>query len=141
MRLPIFKQLQSFFIQRSHRQQRHSPLRDVALWGLKVNADNHLTVDGIDAVELLKQHGSPPLVVNKQRLIEDSARIHDAMSGAPSGSKVLYSYKTNCIPGLLAEIHRLGIGAEVISPFELWLAEQLGNPGEDIVFNGVAKTE
>jgi diaminopimelate decarboxylase len=141
MLFPSFKPLQSFFIRRSHRQQQQSPLRDVALWGLEVNPDNHLTVDGIDTLELLEQYGSPLLVVNKQRLSADAANICEAMSQARPGSKVLYSYKTNCIPGVLAEIHKLGIGAEVISPFELWLAEQLGNPGDDIVFNGVAKTD
>lgn len=137
----ILNAFQSSFIKRSHRLQRHSPLRDVALWGLEVNANNHIAVDGVDAVGLLEQYGSPLLVVNKKQLIEDAARIRDAMSLARPGSKVLYSYKTNCIPGVLAEIHKLGIGAEVISPFELWLAQQLGNSGESIVFNGPAKTE
>ena len=38
-------------------------------------------------------------------------------------------------------MHELGIGAEVISPFELWLAERLGLPGERILYNGVDKSE
>jgi diaminopimelate decarboxylase len=54
---------------------------------------------------------------------------------------VYYSYKTNCIPGILAELHRLGIGAEVISPYELWLAHELGVDGDAVIFNGVDKTD
>lgn len=137
----LLKQFGSFLVSRSHRLQQNSSLRDVALWGLDVNADNHIAVNGIDAVELLEQYGSPLMVVNKKRLVEDAVSIQNTISQTLPGSRALYSYKTNCIPGVLSEIHKLDIGAEVISPFELWLAEQLGNSGDDIVFNGVAKTE
>jgi diaminopimelate decarboxylase len=79
--------------------------------------------------------------VNGRRLKKDAADIVDAMKKAPVGSQVLYSYKTNCIPGILREVHDLGIGAEVISPYELWLAERQGLPGEHILYNGVDKDE
>jgi diaminopimelate decarboxylase len=135
------KHLSHLLILRSHRQQRRSPLRDLRLWGLEASADNRLLVAGLDAADLVERFGSPLLVVNRGQLEKDATEILAAMAAAPPGSKVLYSYKTNCIPGVLAAIHRLGIGAEVISPFELRLAEQLGNKGEDIVFNGVSKPE
>jgi diaminopimelate decarboxylase len=35
----------------------------------------------------------------------------------------------------------MNIGAEVISPYELWLAEQLSVPGNMILYNGVDKTD
>ena len=74
-------------------------------------------------------------------MLEDAAAIQEAVKGCGRGSKVIYSYKTNCIPGVLTEIHKVGIGAEVISPYELWLAEQLKVPGSEVVYNGVNKTE
>ncbi|MGF1613953.1 MAG: diaminopimelate decarboxylase family protein [Gammaproteobacteria bacterium] len=141
MRAFVLKRIGDVFVSRSLRRQQNSRVRDLALWGLGVNTENHLAVDGVDAVDLLARYGSPLMVVNKKRLVEDALSIKNALSQTLPGSRVLYSYKTNCIPAILAEIHKLGIGAEVISPFELWLAEQLGNRGEDIVFNGVAKTE
>jgi len=49
------------------------------------------------------------------------------------------SYKTNPVPGVLRELHRLGTLAEVISEFELWLALELGMPGDRIIFNGPGK--
>jgi len=38
-------------------------------------------------------------------------------------------------------MHEAGIGAEVISPYELWLAEKLDVPGDMILYNGVDKSD
>src|SRR6267143_660866 len=78
---------------------------------------------------------------NKRCLMKDAEELQKAFKGAPEGSKILYSYKTNCIPGILKPLHEAGIGAEVISPYELWLAEQLGVPGDMILYNGVDKSD
>ena len=60
---------------------------------------------------------------------------------AQGGSEVFYSYKTNPVPGALRVLHERGVGAEIISPFELWLARKLGVPTARIIVNGPAKTE
>ena len=41
----------------------------------------------------------------------------------------------------LRHMHEKGVGAEVISPYELWLAMQLGVDPSDIIYNGPGKTE
>jgi len=133
--------LNNYLIKRSDLWQKESSLRDPELWGFQVGDKGHLMVDGIDCVELIERYGSPLLVVNKKRLLSDARRIKKALQDGQPSSKVLYSYKTNCIPGILSEIHHVGIGAEVISPYELWLAEKLGVPGNMIVYNGVNKTD
>lgn len=135
------KTASKIFIQRSQQWQLASQLRDLALWDCAVSSSGNLFIANVDSVELVRQYGSPLLVVNHKRLIKDAQAILQAMNRAPAGSKVLYSYKTNCIPGILQAIHGTGIGAEVISPYELWVAEQLHVPGEQIVFNGVDKTD
>lgn len=137
----VWRWLSRYLVWRSWRRQQNSLLRDVALWGLEVNAQGRMSIEGMDASALVEQHGSPLLVVNKAQLMRDAQVVLDAFREAPQGSKVLYSYKTNCVPGILREIHDVGIGAEVISPYELWLAEQLGVSGDMIVYNGVGKTE
>ena len=120
--------------------QSKSELRDLGLWNLESNSMGHLSVDGIDTVKLVSQLGSPLLVVNKRRLMNDVEELQKAFMRAPEGSKILYSYKTNCIPGILKPLHEAGVGAEVISPYELWLAERLGVPGDMILYNGVDKS-
>jgi diaminopimelate decarboxylase len=137
----IISKTSHLLINRSQQWQLERKLDNLSLWNLKVNEHGHIAVEGFDIADIIKQYGSPLLVVNQNRLLCDAREIISALTPAPDGSKILYSYKTNCIPGLLREIHNLGIGAEVISPYELWLAEQLHVPGNMIVYNGVNKTE
>lgn len=133
--------LSRFLVRRSCAWQRRSPLGDPALWGLAVSSAGHLSVSGIDTLDLVERYGSPLLVVHRSQLVEDCREVVRALAPAPQGSQVLYSYKTNSTPGILEVIHEEGVGAEVISPYELWLAEKLQVPGERIVYNGVGKTE
>ncbi len=141
MKQVLVNAVKGYFLNRSFRQQRQAGLPDPGLWGLSINERRHLAVNGVDCHDLIAAHGSPLLVVNRRKLLEDASAIQTAVSSGNPPGKVLYSYKTNCIPGILKEIHSAGIGAEVVSPYELWLAEQLRVPGEEIVYNGVNKTE
>jgi diaminopimelate decarboxylase len=133
--------IKSFFLNQSVKHQQKSILNDVGLWGLSINANKHIAINNKDVMDLVSEYGSPLLVVNRKQLIKDATSIYRALKRIGNNSKVLYSYETNCIPGILKEIHGIGIGAEVISPYELWLAEQLNVSGEEIIYNGVNKTE
>lgn len=137
----LLSNVRRFLLRRSGAWQRESAVRDPGLWGLEVNDAGHLSVEGVDTLDLVAEYGSPLLVVSRSRLLQDTQELKVAFDRAPTGSKILYSYKTNCIPGILAPLHGLGIGAEVISPYELWLADQLGVSGGEIVYNGVAKSD
>ncbi len=136
----IIKTASRFLVNRAARREESGRLSDLDLWGLDINAKGRLSVNGQDAVGLVERFGSPLLVVNRKKLLQDAERALKAFKCAPAGSRILYSYKTNCIPGILKELHGAGLGAEVISPYELWLAEKLGVPGEMTVYNGVDKT-
>jgi len=133
--------VKKFLLKRSFESQRKSRARDLSLWDLQINDRGRLAVGGLDAVELLEQFGTPLLVVHHGALIRHTREMIDAISAGPAGSRVFYSYKTNCIPGILREMHAMGVGAEVISPYELWLAQQLGMTGDDVIYNGVDKTD
>ncbi len=137
----FLKKTSSLLIKQSHKWQKEGRLRDPSIWDCTTNEEGHLCIDGCSAVDLVNKYGSPLLAVNTKKLVKDSNEIKSAIKSAPDGSKVLYSYKTNCIPGILKEIHETGIGAEVISPYELWIAKELKVPGERIVYNGVDKDD
>jgi diaminopimelate decarboxylase len=109
-------------------------------WGLSGSGGN-LYLNGIGLGDLAAQHGSPLHVVNAERLRDNARRYQAAPQGRKTGCEVFYSYKTNPIPGVLRELHASGIGAEVISPYELWLALELGVSPDKIVYNGPAKSE
>lgn len=109
-------------------------------WGLSIGTNGTLHWGDHDLVELAREHGSPLYVVNGDRLTEAAeAAIAPCTSGA--GADVFYSYKTNPIPAVLQRLHAAGIGAEVISAYEYWLARRLGVPGNRIIYNGPAKSE
>ena len=123
------------------RQQRRTALANPNYWDCEVSPSGHLILDGVDLVDLVKKYGSPVLCVSRRKLSDDANRFLKAATAFGTGTKPVYSYKTNCVPGVLKELHRLGFGAEVISPYELWLADKLGVPGADIIVNGVNKTQ
>lgn len=123
----------------SVRQQKASGLWDPAPWGAAINSLGHLEMDGVDLTTLVPRYGSPVLAVSRSKLARDARAFHAALEPALPGSIAAFSYKTNCIPGVLRELHGAGFAAEVISPYELWLAERLGVPGNRIVVNGVNK--
>jgi diaminopimelate decarboxylase len=110
-------------------------------WGLSVDAGGNLVLDGVPLSELGERSTSPLHVVSARRLRDNAQRFLSRPGGGTAGCEVFYSYKTNPLPGVLGELHSAGIGAEVISHYELWLAEKLGVPPDKIVYNGPAKSE
>jgi diaminopimelate decarboxylase len=109
-------------------------------WGLAVGPNGTLWSGAID-LERLARHEGTPLHVVLADLVDRNAIA--AVEAAPAGEprcEVFFSYKTNPVPGVLRRLHGHGIGAEVISPYELWLAFRLGVPPERIVYNGPAKS-
>ena len=118
---------------------RRQPVRvDLALstWELSVGPSGTLWRDGVDLADLAQRDGTPLHVVLGDR-VDANARAAVAVSDA---ADVFYSYKTNPVPAVLSRLHGHGVGAEVISPYELWLAIRLGVPGERLIYNGPAKS-
>jgi diaminopimelate decarboxylase len=111
------------------------------LWGLSTNDKGHLMIGGYDAVELADEYSTPLYAINETRLQENYERFYRAFASRYSKVEVYYSYKTNCIPGVLQVLHERGAKAEVISGYELWLAPKLGMNPDSIVFNGPNKTD
>lgn len=112
----------------------------LSAWGLAAK-DGRLCAEGVDLHALVERVGSPLHVVLGRKLDENVDRFLQKPPSARSSCEVFYSYKTNPIPGVLRRLHARGVGAEVISPYELWLALRLGVPPSKIVFNGPAKSD
>ena len=111
------------------------------LWGLNKTDEGNLMIGACNAVELADEYGTPLYVVNETRLRENYDNFFKAFASRYSKVEVYYSYKTNCIPGVLEVLHKSGAKAEVISGYELWLALRLGISPGSIVFNGPNKTD
>jgi diaminopimelate decarboxylase len=113
----------------------------LSTWGLTRTASGALALDGVDLNELLARHGSPLHVVDARRLDSNAERFSRPASGANLACEVFCSYKTSPVPGILRRMHAKGLGAEVVSAYELWLALQLGVDPAAIVYNGPAKSD
>jgi diaminopimelate decarboxylase len=111
------------------------------LWNLEHEQGRGLTLHGLRLHELLERFGSPLFVVDSAKLRRNAAAFQSVPAGASRGCEVFYSYKTNPIEAVLRELHGAGVGAEVISPYELWLALRLGVPPERILYNGPGKSD
>lgn len=109
-------------------------------WGLEVNPKGHITFEGVDLASLREKWGSPLHVVLAEPLRKNISEFLAINDGGRTRAETFYSYKSNPIPGVLRFMHELGIGAEVISEYELWLAFKLGVPPDRIVYNGPAKS-
>jgi diaminopimelate decarboxylase len=112
---------------------------DVGPWGLGVNRAGHLVLGGCDVVEIAHAYGTPLHLADEAALRHAYRSFVRAFAAYPR-TRVFYSYKSNCVPGLLAVLHSEGCGAEVISPYELWLARRLGVPPAGVVYNGPNKS-
>lgn len=110
-------------------------------WHLTENEAGALCLRGVSLDALLERWGSPLFVVDLARLRENAAAFQRVPAGHERGCEVYYSYKTNPVAGVLRALHAAGIGAEVISEYELWLAKRLGVPNDRIVFNGPGKSD
>ncbi len=113
---------------------------DYSAWGVKVNEKNHLVTGGCDCVELAGEYGTPVHIVDRSLLQRNYQEFYESFVSQHVHVEVYYSYKTNPVPGIITELHANGAGAEVISPYELWLALKLGVRPDTIIYNGPNKS-
>jgi diaminopimelate decarboxylase len=109
-------------------------------WGLSIGPNGTMWSGAVDLEQLARREGTPLHVVRADLLDRNAvAAVEATQPGAPR-CEIFFSYKTNPVPGVLRRLHATGVGAEVISPYELWLAFRLGVPAERIIYNGPAKS-
>jgi len=113
---------------------------NIGLWGLEKTGADHLAFGGSDLVELAETYGTPLHVVDEGRLRSNYRAFLGAFERHYPATKVFCSYKTNSVPAVINVLHDEGAGAEVVSPYEFWLARRCGVAPADIVYNGVNKS-
>ncbi|HJQ22510.1 MAG TPA: diaminopimelate decarboxylase [Blastocatellia bacterium] len=101
----------------------------------------HLTVDGLDAIALIEQYGSPLYVFSEKRLAEHVGYLRRAIEAVHPRVKLCYASKANSNMAVLSAVRRAGGDIEVNSGGELHKARVVGFRPDQIVFNGVSKTD
>lgn len=101
--------------------------------------NNHLHVDGLDTVELAREHGTPLFVFSERRIRHNIERLKNVRDVIDCPLKICYAAKAMSTMGILRAVKDAGIDIEVNSGGELWKALKAGFTGEQIIFNGTSK--
>lgn len=110
--------------------------------GIDVNAQNHLTIGGCDAVELAKQYKTPLYCLDETVIRENCRQYVASVEKYYGGNgRILYAGKALCTGGLLKVIAEEGLGLDVVSGGEIFTAHNAGFPMEKVYFHGNNKTE
>jgi len=118
--------------------------RDAPAWAIPQyleSRDGRLHIDGADAVELLREYGSPLYVFSEPRIRANVARLQSAARAVDRPVKFCYASKANSNMAVLRAVLNAGIDIEVNSGGELFKALRAGFAPEQIIFNGTSKSD
>ena len=101
--------------------------------------NDHLHIEGVDAVDLAREYGTPLFVYSESRIRHNIDRLRKSASVIDCPLKICYAAKAMSTLGILRAVKDSGIDIEVNSGGELWKALKVGFTGEQIIFNGTSK--
>ncbi len=97
---------------------------------------------GADTVSLAKKHGTPLYLMDEELIRRRCREYRDALSEAAApGSMAIYASKACCFAGIYKIISEEGLGADLVSPGEIYTAKKAGFPMENAYFQGNNKTD
>ena len=109
---------------------------------LSVNSVGHLTIGGVDTVELAKEYGTPLYVMDEQVVRKTLKRFHDSMNKYYDGKgEVHYASKAFSCMEMCRIVASEGDGLDVVSIGELYTAVKAGFPMDKVGFHGNNKTD
>ena len=104
------------------------------------NRSGELTFGGVSAVELADQFGTPLYIFDEATLRQRARRaVAAALAGGP-GSRAVFAAKALELPVILALLAHEGLGIDVVSGGELFVALQSGIDPHAITFHGNNKS-
>jgi diaminopimelate decarboxylase len=103
--------------------------------------EDHLTVNGVDTLELVKEFNSPLFVFSEPRIRDNIKRLQLAADAVDRPIKFCYASKANSNMAILKVVLESGIDIEVNSGGELFKALRVGFRPNQIIFNGTSKAD
>ena len=105
------------------------------------NTAGELTIGGISAVALAEEFGTPLYVFDETTLRNRARRaVASALAGGP-GSRAVFASKALELPRILSILADEGLGIDVVSGGELFVALHSGIDPHVISFNGNNKSQ
>jgi D-ornithine/D-lysine decarboxylase len=103
--------------------------------------EGHLSINGVDALDLVKEYDSPLYVFSEPRIRSNIERLQRAAESVNRPIRFCYASKANSNMAVLKTVRDAGIDIEVNSGGELYKALRVGFRPEQIIFNGTSKTD
>lgn len=109
---------------------------------LSVNEKGHLTIGGLDTVDLAKEYGTPLYVMDEDLLRENCRSFKQSIDRYYGGKGlVCYASKVFCCKEMYRIMMSEDMGLDVVSAGELYTAASVGFPMEKVCFHGNNKTD
>ncbi len=102
--------------------------------------NQHLSINGANALELIRQYDSPLFVFSAPRIRSNIERLKSAAQSVQHPIRFFYASKANSNMSVLKTVLKSGIDIEVNSGGELFKALRVGFRPDQIIFNGTSKS-
>ncbi len=103
--------------------------------------ENTLYFDDCNTVELAQKYGTPLLLISEEKLKDKAREIRDDFLNLYDNVRAVYASKAFLNTSMCKIVQREGLGLDVVSGGELYIAKSAGFPMEKIVFHGNNKSK
>jgi len=107
---------------------------------LKTNKLNHLEIGGVDALDLVKEYGTPLYVID-QTHVENMCKVfNNSLKEYYGDGLVSYASKAFSCKAIYRLVKEFGLGSDVVSGGELYTALKGGFDAKNLIFHGNNKS-
>lgn len=99
-----------------------------------------LEIGGVPLTRIAEGHGTPVYIYDEETLRSVARSWRDEFAAVYPGSRVVYAAKAFLAPAIVRILREEGLGIDVVSGGELFLALRSGMPATEISFHGNNKT-
>ena len=109
---------------------------------LSTNQKGHLTIGGLDTIELAREFGTPAYIMDEE-VIRQNMREYRSAAQKYFGANALplFASKSLCFAKIYKIAAEEGLGVDCVSGGELYTAKTAGFPADRIYFHGNNKTD
>ncbi len=107
---------------------------------MKFNERGNLVIGGCDAVDLVKEFGTPLYVMDEELVRKNCAEYRDTFKKVYPDSQVVYAGKAFLTTAMCRLVEEEGMGLDVVSGGEIFTALQAGFPAQKMIFHGNNKS-
>ncbi len=109
---------------------------------LNVNEKGHLTIGGVDTVDIAKEYGTPAYVLDIDAVRAQMRTYYKALTECFGSTAIpLYASKALSFKGIYKVAAEEKLGIDCVSPGEIYTAHAAGFPMERAYFHGNNKTD